>query len=135
MLENFCGLDGLCGWEMIGHIVDRSFIHIASGGSVLIATVCGLGECVRRGWLWKMAPLSLITISIAVGLLIIGVREPYDVYRGDPPSKSTIDGLAWLTGMSLAVVGIFRIEVGQWISGAVAQWQAIRKQVREQHIG
>ena len=132
MLENFCGQaadGGLCGWQYIGHIAERFMLHVVSGGSVVIGSVCGLAECMRRRWLWQMRPLSLVAFSVVVALLFIGQREAFDVAAGDDPIKSIIDGLSWATGMTLAVVGVYRAE--PVILGAATDyrlWQQRRQQ-------
>ena len=132
MLDTFCGQlvdGGLCGWPYIWHIVVRFCEHVGLGGSLLIAVVLVMHECMRRRWIWRMRPLSLVVCGVILALLFIGQREAFDVRAGDEPIKSVIDGVSWATGMMLAAVGVYRaIPI---INGAASDYQEWQRRRRE----
>lgn len=77
------------------HIIERSIIHIFSAGTVY------LGFCI--GYEWFRRKFSKAMDQILPGLLailIIYLREPFDVAHGQSLLKAVIDPISWAAGIA-----------------------------------
>ena len=109
MLEGFCGMDNVCGWQYIHHIINREAIHIASGAGASILFLTAWNELAERGVLWKLRGYSFYALPSITAALLIFLREPLDVAHGDSWVKSFIDLSTWCLSIAVTNIGLFRL--------------------------
>lgn len=104
-----CGIDGECGLAMIRHAAYRFGLHCVAAYWLSVqvhhaweaGVDFGAGR-VRRGWRrllpWRLHGLTAYAVPILLVALASFVREPIDVWRGDPAWKSYCDLVSWNLG-------------------------------------
>ena len=108
-MSDFCGLDGLCGWAMVQHTLHRALLHIACGGSTVIAALTVWHELAEHGFLWRLQGYSFFVLPALIAVFAIGLREPFDVAAGDPALKSLVDAGSWIAGVGAAELALWRL--------------------------
>ena len=110
MLDGWCGMDGLCGWAMVRHTAFRFALHFSLGAGVALLCLTAWSELSARGWLWRLRGLSFFTLPALAAVLVIFIREPWDVAHGDPALKSMTDLASRCLGVGVAEIGLYRLE-------------------------
>jgi hypothetical protein len=88
---------------VIGHILERSLLHVLMSGSVYMMAFFVLHFAMR-----KNTKLTMAVIPALVVVGFIGLREPFDVANGQPLAKVITDYISWGVGMTLALVSLAR---------------------------
>lgn len=89
------------GTARIGHVVERTFIHLFSSGGVFLLALCGLRLAERHApWPPLPMPWPLFLAALAP-FTVISLREIWDVKNGGWFHKSWIDWLSWASGLGL----------------------------------
>ena len=90
------------------HILKRAGLHIACSAMAVLGLYW-----VLRLLLWEFDPGTvlpngwLLIFSTALLLIIVLLREPFDVEDGDPAYKSICDFISWVIGAAAACAAIY----------------------------
>ncbi len=101
---------------MIGHILERSIIHLFSAMGLVVGTFFGIQSLHRRyakGWL----PANVGGRLLLAGFIVFGLtatREAWDVSQGQPVVKALTDYLSWAIGLSLGIWATYRLIWLDW---------------------
>ncbi len=91
------------------HVAERFVIHFFSAAGVLLFAFAGIDWTRRKSWLPTLQGVWAFIVPIVASLLVIFLREPWDVFRGGALVKSYVDLTGWALGISLAAWGIYRL--------------------------
>lgn len=131
-LAGYCGMDGLCGWPMVGHTVFRFALHFVVAYWLAtqvhhaweVGVDCGEGR-IRRGWRrllpWRLHGVSAYAVPVMLVALVSFIREPWDVAHGDPALKSMTDFVSWNAGAVVYSVQTYIL---------TPRWKRIRREIK-----
>lgn len=94
---------------MIEHILDRSFLHMMMGAAVFLMCDYGIQYLRRRYASPRFEFWYQKAVAALLGVYLISLREPYDVWNGQPLVKAYTDNLSWWIGtIAIGAWGVYR---------------------------
>ena len=100
------------------YILDRASIHIASAFGLYIGIFLLLCTWKRnKVWLANRLPSllpNMLLLSACILLILVMLREPWDVARGQWLGKAYIDFASWVIGLVLGRLGAKKLILMSW---------------------
>jgi hypothetical protein len=99
--------------DLVLHIADRFLIHLASGTSLVMCALFGIAYLRRRvansqPWIPPQFNYQLLICALLISAIAF-VREPFDVYNGQPRIKAVTDFISWVLATSLGAWGLYSV--------------------------
>lgn len=101
---------------MIGHILERSLIHLFSAMGLVVGVFFGIQSLHRRLWN-SWLPSNVGGRLLLAGILVFALtalREAVDVSNGQPVVKAMTDYASWLAGIGLGIWATYRLVWLDW---------------------
>jgi hypothetical protein len=102
---------------MIGHIIERSLIHLFSAMGLVVGVFFGLQSLNRRqvcsSWMPNNIGARLLLSGLLV-FLIASMREVFDLHNGQPYQKVFTDWASWIIGLGLGIWATYRLVWLNW---------------------
>lgn len=93
-----------------GHAWTRFYIHFFCGGTVTLMALWGFWIAERNFRWWpRFRGWGALVVPGLASVMLIFLREPWDVSGGGHPLKSMLDFLSWTLGVGGSIWTLYRL--------------------------